>query len=1046
MGRSLAGHAMDKSPAFIARCRMRNRLPDRSCRARRAIVVLASLGLLAIPLPAHAERLPVKQYTIADGLLHDRVNCVVQDSHGFLWFCTAAGLSRFDGSSFTTYTERHGLPSNAVAHFLETGDGDYWVATTGGICRFTAAESRCQADRLGEDLVNNRTNVLYRDRSGDVWAGTSRDLFRLDAKASSAHFERVSLTSGPPMIRDVRALAEDAVGGFWMTTATGVWQRLADGRLRRRTFGEDPSADAAGALKLDKDGRLWIGHRSGLIVLKPSSSMEAFVLHDVSASGAIDLPTIPGQAVRFVDILGASGREVSALYQSPRGSMWIGTRDSGLVRFEDGRFHRLPAPRGLSIVAAIALTGDREGNVWAGTVADGVLKIARHSFVTYDESEGLTSDRIISIFEDRTGAPVVVTADGLTHRFDGQRFTSVRPNLPVNFVANVVQSGQVAVQGRTGDWWFRTPDALFRFVVRRFEDLVHATPVARYTTRDGLFYSRPSRMRLFEDSHGDVWIGALNGEEGGSLTRWDHVTQMFRSCPLPPHTRTAPTVFGEDHAGHVWVGLAQGGVARCRPDGCEAIDLGAMPPAPVNGFYAEENGRLWFAAERSGLGRIDEPAAAHPTIVVYGSAQGLAGSVNSVTGDRLGRVYAGTENGVDRLDPATGGVKHFTAADGLAQNEQRTAFRDRRGTLWFGTERGLSSLVPETDAPGGPPPVRISGVRIAGASRPLSALGEMAVGHVELAPERNQLQIDFASVGFASGEVLRYQYRLIGVDADWSPPAPERTVTYAKLAPGTYRFIVRAVNADGLISQQPAAVAFHVLAPFWRQWWFLSLCGAAVGLAVFGLHRYRVRRLIELERIRTRIASDLHDDIGSTLSQIAILGEVAQARLDHADGHVREPLSRISSLSRESVAAMSDIVWAIDPQKDRLTSLTHRMRRLASDLLPARDIELRFTGGEEDIVVGPEVRRQVFLIFKESLNNAVRHSRCTAIAIDLRIDGAWLVLRVSDDGQGFDPDELSDGHGLASLQQRAKNLGGTLDVVSDPGTSVTLRVPHRRAR
>ena len=1029
-------------------------------RVRAALVIAVVLGLLVTAVSSvYAERLPMRRYTTADGLAHDHVTCVVQDSHGFVWFCTSGGLSRFDGSSFTTYTERDGLPSNAITDFLETGDGDYWIATAGGICRFTAATSRCQVHKLGEDLLNNRTSVLYRDGSGNLWAGTGRDLFRLEAKAPSPQFEAASFSSDRPMIRVVRALAEDAVGGFWMATTTGVWQRLSGDRTRRRTFGAEPSSDRAGTLMLDGDGRLWIGHRSGLIVLKPSSSVDGFILQDASAAGAIELPTIPGEAIRFVDLLGASGRDVRALYQSPRGPMWIATRDSGLVRFEAGRFHRLPAPRGLSVVDAIALTGDREDNVWVGTVADGALKIAHHSFVTYDKSEGLSSDRIVSIFDDRAGAPMVVTADGLTHRFDGQRFTSVRPNLPVNFVANVAQSGQVALQGLTGDWWFRTPDALFRFSVLRFEDLAHAAPAGRYTTRDGLSYARPSMMRLFEDSQGDIWIGTFSGVRG-SLTRWDHATRTFHSCPLPPRA-TAPTAFAEDRAGNVWVGLAQGGLARCRPAGCEAIDLGTMPPAPVYAFYTEENGRLWFAAERSGLGRIDEPAAARPAIVAFSTAQGLVGSVNSVTGDRLGRVYAGTENGVHRLDPATGQMKHFTAADGLAQNEQRTAFRDRRGTLWFGTEGGLSSLVPEPDAPGGPPPVRISGVRIAGVSRPLSALGEMAVEQLELAPDRNQLQIDFASIGFASGEVLRYQYRLVGVDADWSPPAPERTVTYAKIAPGAYRFLVRAVNADGLTSPQPAVVAFQVLAPVWRQWWFLGLSGTAIGLVFFGLHRSRVRRLLQLERVRTRIASDLHDDIGSTLSQIAIVGEVVQARLALADREVRESLSLIGNLSRESVASMGDIVWATDPHKDRLASLTQRMRRFASDLLPARGIAFRFTGGEDDVALGPDVRRQIFMIFKESLNNAVRHSACALIEIDFRIDRASLVLRVTDDGHGFDPGQPRDGHGLASLTARAQSLGGTLEIASCPGsprrssdpeprakagTTITLRVPYRRAR
>jgi signal transduction histidine kinase len=231
----------------------------------------------------------------------------------------------------------------------------------------------------------------------------------------------------------------------------------------------------------------------------------------------------------------------------------------------------------------------------------------------------------------------------------------------------------------------------------------------------------------------------------------------------------------------------------------------------------------------------------------------------------------------------------------------------------------------------------------------------------------------------------------------------------------------------------------------WRRAWFLALLATAAGLAIHGAYRLRLRRLVELERVRTRIASDLHDDIGSNLSQIAILGEVAQRRLDGAAAEVAEPLALIGSLSRETVDSMSDIVWAIDPHKDRLGNLAHRMRRLASDTLGTRGIALRFQAdpAAEQVALGADVRRQVYLIFKEGLHNAVRHSACTRVEIALRLEAGRLVLEVADDGQGFDPERASEGHGLRSLQQRARDLGGTLEVASGAGTRLTLRVPCR---
>ena len=296
------------------------------------------------------------------------------------------------------------------------------------------------------------------------------------------------------------------------------------------------------------------------------------------------------------------------------------------------------------------------------------------------------------------------------------------------------------------------------------------------------------------------------------------------------------------------------------------------------------------------------------------------------------------------------------------------------------------------------------------------------------------------------GESLRYQYRLEGADVDWSAPTEQRTITYAKLSPGQYRFLVRAVNSIGVLSPHPAIVSFKILSPIWRRWWFIAMAGALAGAVAYAVYRYRVAQLVALERVRTRIAADLHDDIGSSLSQISVLSEVLRNQLGEQEARVSKNLSLINRVSQEALDSMSDIVWAINPQQDHLSDLVRRMRRVASEALPARDIEFTFNAPATslDLKLGADIRRQVFLMFKETINNLVRHSKCTLASIDLRIEGTCLALTVTDNGKGFDPDQINEGNGLISLHRRARSLGGETVVSSrkGEGATVMIKVPY----
>jgi signal transduction histidine kinase len=363
----------------------------------------------------------------------------------------------------------------------------------------------------------------------------------------------------------------------------------------------------------------------------------------------------------------------------------------------------------------------------------------------------------------------------------------------------------------------------------------------------------------------------------------------------------------------------------------------------------------------------------------------------------------------------------------------------------------------------------ISGVSTAGETRPVSELGTPSVVTPELGYDQNQLQIDFCSISYAAGDTLSYQYRFDDNVSDWSPPSSQRSITLANLSPGSYRFLVRAINSDGLASTQPANVSFTILSPVWRRWWFIGLVVLLITVLAVGFYFYRMsqlrhinralmdakraevdlrlareQRLTELERVRTRIATDLHDDIGASLTQIAILSEIAQAQTGKGNG-AAESLTKITETSNELVGTMSDIVWAINPAKDHVSDLTQRMRRFGSDVLALRSIRFHFMSSEDaaGIVVKSNLRREIFLVFKESINNIVKHAEANNVWTEVKITDGRLTMNIRDDGKGFDPADAlirDRGNGLASMRRRTVEIGGDFEIGSSPGQPTVINV------
>lgn len=1000
--------------------------------ARAAAVLLALAAWAAGAKPVGAERLPARRYTASDGLAHDRVKCIVQDSRGFLWLCTPLGLSRFDGYAFTTYSTEHGLPGDSVERLVEEKEGRYWVETNGGgLCLFDAAASRCTPQPLGDPAS---VNLLGRDRDGRVLVARGAGILRVE----DGTLREVATVAGlgpAPRVYTARAAPD---GRLWLGTSGGLVELRPDGSTRRHALRAGTPGRAVGVVALDAAGRLWLASADGLYVAPPPPpDGSALRVRDVDARAFAANGPAPGEAVRVRGVPGADAVNLGDLIDvrpTSDGHVWIGTLVGGLTEFDGVRFRTHAPPVGLARVGVRSLGEDRQGNLWVGTEASGAFKVSRGGFRTYDESDGLRGDRISSIFEDRAGRLLVSTTDGFLNAFDGARFTAVRPRVPDRFAQLRARN---TLQDRAGDWWIRSRAGLYRFAGPALTG-VERTAAAVFGRADGL--AADNVGTLLEDRRGRLWV-ASSTPAGATVQVFDPRTRTARTVAADAASGRAalPVLTAEDARGAVWIGFASGEVLRVDERGTTRLTVEGTPPREVTALHFDAAGRLWIAHSGGPVLRSDAPDAPAPRAAYAWFGR----SANCLTEDAQGRVYVGSLRGVERWDPGTGRVRQFTSADGLAQNEMKAAYRDRRGRLWFGTIQGLSSLDPRPDPPDAATDVWVTAVRVAGESRAVSAVGEASVTGLVVPPDRNHLQVEFVGLAFGSGERLRYEYRLDGPGREWSAPRPERAVNFAQLSPGEHVFEVRAVNSEGLASARPATVSFRVIAPFWRRGWFAAGVLCAVGALAFQWHRRRLAHLLEMERMRTRIASDLHDDIGSTLSQISILGAVVQARAGRLGPEAAEPVSLMGRLARESMDGLSDIVWAINPRHDHLSNLAHRMRRLADDLLSAQGVPFSFDveGADPEHVLGAGVRRQVFLVFKEALNNVVRHAACTRVAVTLRVERGTLTLAVIDDGRGFDPATVRPGEGLASLRQRASALGGTLAVTAEAGTSVVLTVP-----
>jgi signal transduction histidine kinase/ligand-binding sensor domain-containing protein len=942
------------------------------------------------------------QYVItkwgAESLPSSAIHALLQTRDGYLWLGTTTGLVRFDGARFVVYGP-HSSPSFAdggVSRLAQAQDGSLFVGMTSGTVL------RLKDGVFNRPFVPSGTayvTSLLPARDGSVWVGVhGQNVHRLVDGRTTA-FTR------PPGLQAPFAMAEDGEGGVWIGTRERGLVRY-DGR----EFARHPvTTDTVQALLFDRARALWIGTPHGLLRWQK------------------------GRVTRYTRRDGLCHDNVSAILEDRDGNLWIGTAGGGLSRLSEGRWTRVTVAEGLSDDDVRSLREDHEGNLWVGT-ADGLNRLSDGRFVTYGRLEGLADQAVSSVAPALDGSVWVGTATGTVARLRNGQVE------PVRLPGGVGREGVLALhQARDGSLWIALDNAR----LLRWKD----GAVTEHTPADS------QKVRAFsEDEEGPIFL--VTGQ-GPSRIGGGRALPLYADIPRGRYAHGAY----RDRQGTLWV-YDLAGLARLRDGRWRLLTTqDGLPHNRVRWVSGDEDGGLW-AATIGGLAYVKDDAIRSVTV-----REGLPEDyLRLVLDDGRGHLWIAAMGHVFRLDkrevlevmagqrPQVSPIV-FDTADGLRTTEtllsNNPGFRAPDGRLWFATAKGVSVVDParlSTDDPA--PSVSLEAFNVDGQKAPAQA------GEALFPAGRGEVTIEYTALHLGASRKVRFRHRLEGLDGAWAEAGDRARVYYSNLPPGHYRFSVMASNRDGIWNGPAATLAFAIRPPFTRTPLFLALCAAAVmGLGLLA-HRLRLgqirSRFAAIIGERTRIARELHDTLAQGLAGVGLQIDTALSTLAEEPDLAREQMRLARAMARSSLAEVRRSIWVLRAQAakgaDGLgVALSNSLRHLGADHGLAMTVAV--TG--EPRALPAELERNLLRIAHEAVTNAARHAGATHIEVALHVDDEAVHLSVRDDGRGFDPEGalLASGgehFGLLGIQERARALGGELEVRSQPGAGaeVVCRLPQ----
>lgn len=984
-------------------------------------VCLALLGS-ALPRPALADAPPpasearwfAREWQSEDGLPENSITGVTQARDGYIWVSTQHALARFDGVRFLKAAlpnARSSVEPSIHALLAATGD-ELWVVMEGGVV------------------------MSLSPRATNVFTTTS------------------GLPMGRPMVSD-----QDGSGAVWVAYADGSVCRIAQGKVERFDSQHGLSGDGPCWLAADVDGQIWFAKAGRVGVFRSNQFVSLINLGRAPLKlcaaregglwicAGLDLwRHTPGQEPIKAATLEPPRTSASTrvMLEDRTGAVWIGTA-AGLFRYDTF---------GVTAVATshpdiTDLAEDREGNIWAGTRGGGLNRIRPGVVSIESPGTGLPFSTVRSICSDASGSTWAVSQVGTVWQKSGAEWQ-------INNGQGAWQSGRatcVCPSANGGVWIGTQDDAIHRWINGK---------VLTLSREHGL--EGGSVRALLLSSNGDLWISQ---EKSNGVQRLRN--NLFTTFPLPVESRPVRAI-AEDVSGNIWMGTVGGHLFRTSGDKLADVTP-PLPRRPIRCLYTTPDGSIWIGYAGMGIGRIKNGSFSHAAV-----SNGLHDEfVSQIAADAYGSLWIGADHGIfevrqreleEVMDGRLERVRSMVYGrdEGLPSLQAEyghwpVILREPSGVLWFPMRTGLARIRPEPIRTSHvPPPVRIEGVLLDGRTlhpqqehRP--SPGDPTEQVFSVRPNHRRLEISFTALSFVAPDKVHFKHQLQGLDDEWSAPATTRTVSYPRLPHGTYRFVLTACNQAGVWNPAGTAMTLVVSPFYWQTWWFRSAAFLSSALLIVGLVRFASfrslqRRLSHLEREtavqqeRARIAKDIHDDLGASLTQIALLGDLARddrANPEKLESHV----NNIAATARSGVKSLEEIVWAVNPRNDTLAHLLGYVGQYAVDFLQSARIRCRIDFPEQlpDLTVPSDLRHNLFLAAKEALNNVARHAGATEVWLRASISNRSLCLAIEDNGRGFHQEQTNrPGNGLRNLQQRLTEVGGVCNVQSAPGHGTRVRI------
>ncbi len=967
----------------------------------------------------------IRIWQTEDGLPQNAVTAITQTRDGYIWLGTFAGLARFDGERFVTFdsgsTPR--LPDGRISALFEDAAGTLWIGHDSGLV------TRYRDGRFeqlpGEAGAHAKVAAIGSDENGTVW------LLRTSGELDRAEKPAATPAKDPGDRAKLVRFARDPKGHIWFSVE-GDASELRDGKIATVDLGPAHHTGyvrgicpaASGGWWVVRDGRIrrwsdgvWSDDRGEWNASEINASLE---LHDGTLAFAamddgVHLVRPDGSVVVFNHQSALIQNWGRVLFEDREGNLWIGAGSGGVAMVRRAEFNGLNSPDNWQGRTVLAVAPGKAGDLWVGTEGAGVYHYDQGQWKYYGSEEGFNNLFVWSVTIDDEGRVLAGTWGNGVYRLDGDRFVSA-PEFAVGSAP--VFALQHDVSAHT--WWAATGNGLLQLREGKSNWFLHdEKPLPTFV------------VDMTRDERGVIWLAlgddGLGRLSGSELTRFDQHSGFLGNG--------VQCLLADGDA--LWIGTRESGLFRLKEGRFSAIGVAQGLPNKVICHIADDGrGYLWLSTHH-GIFRV--------------AKEELNRCADGKTPVVSGQAY-------DRND----GLPTLEFSGGL----QAAGCRTNDGRLWFTSSKGLVSVDPAKMRINTlPPPVVIEALRVDGVPVAIEA-GERTRDRLRLPPEQQRLEFEYTALSFAAPAKTFFKYRLEGLDAGWIDAGVKRTAFYSHLPAGDYRFHVIACNNDGVWNREGASLAFTVLPFYWQTWWFRGgvaiLALSAVAWSVRHETRRRMQRRVEeleyergIERERARIAQDIHDDIGSSLTRITMLSQSVRQGTD-TSYRVAPVLGRIHDTALEVTHTLDEIVWALDPQHDTLDSLACYLARFAQERLGEAAVSCRL-----DLPMnlpawplGTQLRHNLLLAFKEALNNAIKHAHATEVQVALELGRDEFVITLRDNGLGFDPARVSGintdssrvGNGLGNLRRRLAQIGGHCDIVSASGqgtcVAFTVRLPH----